>query len=189
MLIGKVRAFLIQPTSEIMSIIPSNNWFLSVCFAAKGQTLSVAFYPRKGIICYGSEQAAVKGGLNYDVPEGPSNFTAVDKDAVRLDLDDLSGEVCLLDWNYKDQEPSISPPNRNLPVEKLMGGAVSIVLLHQTNTMQGSSFSKRLIPLENNECIKPLLNDCDDPVRADIEDIPRICSDIQEDWQDTNLNR
>ncbi len=31
-----------------------------VCFAAKGQTCSVAFYPRKGVICYGSEQAAVK---------------------------------------------------------------------------------------------------------------------------------
>lgn len=34
-----------------------------VVFAAKGQTLSVAFYPRKGVICYGSEQAAVKVSL------------------------------------------------------------------------------------------------------------------------------
>jgi hypothetical protein len=32
-------------------------------FAAKGQTCSVAFYPRKGVICYGSEQAAVKVNL------------------------------------------------------------------------------------------------------------------------------
>ena len=31
-----------------------------VCFAARGQTLSIAFYPRKGLICFGSEQAAVK---------------------------------------------------------------------------------------------------------------------------------
>lgn len=31
-----------------------------VCFAARGQTMSIAFYPRKGLICYGSEQAAVK---------------------------------------------------------------------------------------------------------------------------------
>lgn len=37
-----------------------------VCIAAKGQTNSVAFYPRKGIICYGSEQAAVKVSV-YDV--------------------------------------------------------------------------------------------------------------------------
>ena len=33
--------------------------------AAKGQTLSVAFYPRKGVICYGSEQAAVKVSQDY----------------------------------------------------------------------------------------------------------------------------
>lgn len=31
-----------------------------VCVAARGQTMSIAFYPRKGLICYGSEQAAVK---------------------------------------------------------------------------------------------------------------------------------
>ncbi len=31
-----------------------------VAMAAKGQTLCIAFYPRKGVICYGSEQAAVK---------------------------------------------------------------------------------------------------------------------------------
>ena len=33
--------------------------------AAKGQTLSVAFYPRKGVICYGSEQAAVKVSQDF----------------------------------------------------------------------------------------------------------------------------
>lgn len=71
-------------------------------FAAKGQTLSVAFYPRKGVICYGSEQAAVKAGLNYETPQGKSMFgtdyTIVDENAARLDLDDLGGEIVLLDW-------------------------------------------------------------------------------------------
>lgn len=66
-------------------------------FAAKGQTLSVAFYPRKGVICYGSEQAAVKAGLNYETPSGKSSFGTdfefVDENAVRLDLDDLGGEM------------------------------------------------------------------------------------------------
>ena len=40
-----------------------------VCFAARGQTMSVAFYPRKGLVCYGSEQAAVKvsGGFEFYV--------------------------------------------------------------------------------------------------------------------------
>lgn len=161
-----------------------------VCFAVKGQTLSVAFYPRKGVICYGSEQAAVKAGLNFETPKGSSNFgsnfKSVDEDAVRLDLDDLGGEICLLDWGYKgDSEPSVSPPNRTLVVDKVMGGAVNVVLLHQENAMKKSSkLHKRLVRLENNEFIKPLLNDSDDPVLSDITDIPRVCANIQEDWQD-----
>eukprot|EP00984_Skeletonema_dohrnii_P004417 scaffold1579_cov102-Skeletonema_dohrnii-CCMP3373.AAC.5 len=34
-----------------------------VAMAAKGQTLCIVFYPRKGALCYGSEQAAVKAGI------------------------------------------------------------------------------------------------------------------------------
>ena len=80
-------------------------------FVAKGQTLSIAFHPRKGCICFGSKQAAVKAGLNCEVPAGNtnrSNFTPVTKDAVHLDLDYLSGEICLLDWGYNDREPAVS---------------------------------------------------------------------------------
>ena len=43
--------------------------------------------------------------------------------------------------------------------------------------------------MENNEFIKPLLDDCDDPVLGDIQDIPKICHSIQEDWKDVGLNR
>lgn len=67
-----------------------------VVFAAKGQTLSIAFYPRKGVICYGSEAAAVKAGLNYETPQKSTlgtDFKCVDENAVRLDLDDLGGEI------------------------------------------------------------------------------------------------
>jgi len=166
-----------------------------VLFAAKGQTLSVAFYPRKGVICYGSEQAAVKAGLNYEIPQGKSMFgtdiECVDENAVRLDLDDLGGEICLLDWGYGgDEEPAVSPPNRNLAVYKVMGGAVNVILLHQENAMNKSSkLHTRLVELENNEFIKPLLDDCDDPVLKDIQDIPRICANIQADWHDVGLNR
>mmetsp|Transcript_41855 Transcript_41855/g.87885 ORF Transcript_41855/g.87885 Transcript_41855/m.87885 type:complete len:1350 (-) Transcript_41855:170-4219(-) len=166
-----------------------------VLFAAKGQTLSVAFYPRKGVICYGSEQAAVKAGLNYEIPQGKSMFgtdiECVDENAVRLDLDDLGGEICLLDWGYGgDEEPAVSPPNRNLAVYKVMGGAVNVILLHQENAMNKSSkLHTRLVELENNEFIKPLLDDCADPVLKDIQDIPRICANIQEDWRDVGLNR
>jgi len=41
-----------------------------------------------------------------------SDFKCVDEDAVRFDLDDLGGEIALLDWGYAgDNEPAVSPPN------------------------------------------------------------------------------
>ena len=54
---------------------------------------------------------------------------------------------------------------------------------------KSTKLQKRLVQLENNEFIKPLLDDCNDPLLADIHDIPRICANIQEDWQDVGLNR
>lgn len=54
---------------------------------------------------------------------------------------------------------------------------------------KSAQLKKRLVQLENNEFIKPLLDDCDDPVLEDIRDIPRICAAIQDDWQDVGLNR
>ena len=108
--------------------------------------------------------------------------------AVRLDLDDLGGEICLLDWGFGgDTKPSISPPNRNLAVENLMD--VNVVLLRQSKAFKNTELSKRLTLLENNEFIKPLLNDCADPVLADIRDIPRVCAQIQDDWHEIGLNR
>jgi len=172
-----------------------------VCFAARGQTLSIAFYPRKGIVCYGSEQAAVKAGLNYENPGGNLATSSSNgrgggegDNAVRLDLDDLGGEICLLDWGYGGGGgtatlPSVSPPNRNLKVEKLMNNNVSVVLLHQSQNTSDKPLSRRLTLLENNEFIKPLLDDCADPVLADIRDIPRVCKRIQDDWRDVGLNR
>ena len=71
-----------------------------------------------------------------------------------------------------------------------MTGAVNVILLHQENVLSKSTkLQKRLVQLENNEFIKPLLDDCNDPVLADIHDIPRICANIHEDWQDIGLNR
>ena len=63
-----------------------------VCLAARGQTMSVAFYPRKGLVLYGSEQAAVKAGLGVPFPGNAAHdldhsLGDVDNDALRLDLD------------------------------------------------------------------------------------------------------
>ena len=59
----------------------------------------------------------------------------------------------MLDWGYgNDTEPAVSPPNRDLAVSKLMGGAVNVVLLHLENAMNKSSkLTNRLVHLENNE--------------------------------------
>ena len=40
-----------------------------ICLAARGQTISVAFYPRTGLVLYGSEQAAVKAALGVKQPK------------------------------------------------------------------------------------------------------------------------
>mmetsp|Transcript_5059 Transcript_5059/g.10661 ORF Transcript_5059/g.10661 Transcript_5059/m.10661 type:complete len:1565 (-) Transcript_5059:323-5017(-) len=177
-----------------LSISSSLDAHRQVVLAARGQTMSIAFYPKKGLVCYGSEQAAVKAGLNYETPGG--NATTDDAhsseadNAVRLDLDDLGGEICLLDWGYAgDTQPAVSRPNRNLPVETLMNGTIRVVLHHQSKTCRDCHLSQRLTLLERNEFVKPLLDDCPDPILADIRDIPRVCSRIQDDWHDVGLNR
>ena len=43
-----------------------------MALAARGQTMSVAFYPKLGLVLYGSEQAAVKAALGRQVPDGSS---------------------------------------------------------------------------------------------------------------------
>ena len=51
-----------------------------LCVAARGQTMSVAFYPESGLICYGSE-LAVKAGLGKKAPNGSSRVAAASAEA------------------------------------------------------------------------------------------------------------
>lgn len=106
---------------------------------------------------------------------------------MRLDLDDLGGEICLLDWGFS--EPPISAPNQNLTVNKVMNGTARVVLLHLNKMFKETNLHRRMILLEDNEFIKPLLENEKDPVLADLRDIPKICSQIQEDWHNVGLNR
>ena len=50
----------------------SINAHRQVCLAARGQTISVAFFPRTGLVLYGSEQAAVKAALGVSPPKQPA---------------------------------------------------------------------------------------------------------------------
>ena len=60
-LLNTVRVFLKNAKGSFgLCVTTSLDAHRQVAMAAKGQTLCIAFYPRKGVICYGSEQAAVK---------------------------------------------------------------------------------------------------------------------------------
>ena len=75
-----------------------------IVIAARGQTMSVAFYPRLGMFTFGSESSATKAGLGR-MMEGctadkmNSQMLGDDfLDGFRFDLDDVNGEVMLLRW-------------------------------------------------------------------------------------------
>lgn len=97
-----------------------------ICIAARGQPMSVAFYPEKGILCYGSELAAVKAGMTYDNPAGntrrprrtpdSSTHTAsssfqlkedMTESTCRFDLDDVGGEIVLLDYSTQKAQVTV----------------------------------------------------------------------------------
>lgn len=145
-----------------------------ICIAARGQPMSVAFYPDKDVICYGSELAAVKAGLNYDKPGGNNgnrqkellSAFGMTQESCRFDLDDLGGEVMLLDWSSKNVQ----------------------VKVHQ-ESKSSSNLKARITPLENNELLIPLTPDKDDPILDDINSIPTALQDIQTKWKDGGLNR
>lgn len=159
-----------------------------ICLAARGQPISLAFYPKRGLVLYGSELAAVKAGSSVDMPSGakgnnltPMTICDVDdrdgqvvvKHTSRLDLDDLGGEIVLLDW-----EECGTPSANNVRV-----------LAHQMSKTNHSQIASRMVLLENNEFIRPLTLETRDPVLDDIRDIPRVCKYIQDNWKQAGLNR
>lgn len=160
-----------------------------MCLAARGQTISIAFYPKSGVILYGSEQAAVKAALNTATPGGNLQATVhytktnidnpLDRCSARLDLDDLGGEICLLDWNkdgIASQDNFVSLPNRCLPVHTIMNNTVRLVLFQQNGPSQPSkdkSLFSRMTLLEGNQFIEPLKDEAKDIVLSDIQSIPK----------------
>jgi hypothetical protein len=173
-----------------------------ICLAARGQTMSIAFYPDKDLVCYGSEQAAVKAGMGA-VYEGSSNNDTlqstnrsnreVDNEYTRLDLDDLGGEIVVLDWGRRRyQTPPVSLPNKHLEEYQLMNGKITAVLYQESKSTKMGLF-QRMTRLSDNPLIRPLEKSADDPVLTDIRDIPGVCKNIQDDWHSrrasSSLNR
>jgi hypothetical protein len=175
-----------------------------MCMAARGQTISIAFYPQKDLVCYGSEQAAVKAGMNAscdglynnDRLQGTNCSTReVDNESTRLDLDDLGGEIIVLDWGaHKYQTSPVSFPNSHLQQFHLMNGKITAILHQESkSTKIDSELYHRMTKLSGNSLIQPLKKFTTDPVKTDIEDIPSVCKNIQDDWHSrkasSSLNR
>ncbi|KAH8068469.1 hypothetical protein JL721_6607 [Aureococcus anophagefferens] len=171
--------------------------------AARGQTMSVACYPKAGLVLYGSEQAAVKAALGVRRPEGgwkdgsrSSDLSDLDDYpgkvhhgdlAVRLDLDDLGGEVCLLDWGGPGTRPTTSGGNDGVQTHYLAAGRVSYTLVQES--LRHHTLKRRLVPLERNPLILPLPRVAKEPVAADLADVPRVLQNIRDEWNDGQLNR
>jgi hypothetical protein len=170
--------------------------------------MSVAFYPDKDLICYGSEQAAVKAGMTtpyqgtttkglnvaYTDSSHQTRHCEIDDSSYRLDLDDLGGEIVLLDWGRPSYRTSpVSWPNHQIRENMLMNGRVSVILYQESKvTRKDPTLFHRMTRLDGNPLIQPLKKTVDDPILQDIQDIPLICKSIQDDWnsqQATSLNR
>jgi len=176
-----------------------------ICLAARGQSMSIAFYPQQQFICYGSEQAAVKAGMLYasqstSVGVDSSSLSSrahgkrdqshhldIDTDVQRLDLNDVNGEICLIDWSGK-KEQSLSRPNRHINPHLVMSNKVSLYLKESSSSIQPQFLYQRMTKLTNNPLISPLKQDSDDPILQDLQDIPQVCRNIQENWRNVDRN-
>ena len=118
----------------------------------------------------------------------------VEAEAVqRLDLDDLGGEICLVDWGDEaTQGPaSVATQSHVLKKELLMNGKVTLVLA-QESLQKFGPFQNRLLQLETDERIQPLPGNLGgpDPVGSDLALIPQECARVQKEWyQGVGYNR
>jgi hypothetical protein len=173
----------------VMSSLDAHGQF---CLAARGQSTSIALYPQKKMICYGSEQAAVKAGMLFKFPgssvdEIGQTHLDIDDDVQRIDLDDVGGEICLVDWSGDDNP--VSRPNRDIQPHLVMHNTVSLYLVQESDNLpQPKYLYQRMTKLTNNRLILPLKEDCSDPILQDLQDIPKICREIQDNWRNVDSN-
>eukprot|EP00963_Diacronema_lutheri_P013531 scaffold2639_cov361-Pavlova_lutheri.AAC.3 len=154
-----------------------------IVVAARGQSMSVAFYPRMGLVLYGSQQAAVKAAIG--IAEEKKSDPAL-KVGQRLDLDDLGGELCLLDWG----EGQASSVTKAMRVETVPSSGVNVYFVEE-NLVHFEGFEKRLVPLQDNPLVLPLPRRVSNPVCADILEIPKALTKIQNSFAHSSdsLNR
>ena len=191
-LFNTVKLFMAGASGSFgLSVTSSLDSHRQICLAARGQTLSIAFYPQKRIVLFGSEQAAVKAGMGKALPQ--SSYSSdllershldVDNDVLRLDLDDLEGEICMLDWGRTQYKtPALSPVHKGMCPQCAMNGKIDIFLFQESEKFRQSEILyHRMTKLTRNPLITALKEEPDDPILQDIRDIPMVCQAIQDDW-------
>lgn len=154
-----------------------------IVIAARGQSMSVAFYPRMGLVLYGSQQAAVKASIGIAEEDTSDPLLKVGQ---RLDLDDLGGELCLLDWG-QGQASSVTKATK---VETIPSSGVNVYFLEEI-LVHFKGFQRRLVPLQDNPLVLPLPGKMPNPVCADIMEIPKALTRIQDSFvhSSESLNR
>lgn len=75
--------------------------------AARGQTMSVAFYPLLGVVTWGSEAAATKAAMGLAQRSTATADPDGTLDGFRYDLDDVNGEMLRIAW---DPQARARPP-------------------------------------------------------------------------------
>jgi hypothetical protein len=173
-----------------------------VVLGARGQTMSIAFWPKLGVLTWGSEAAATKTGLGQETGANRTGAAETDlMDGFRFDLDEVNGEIVRLCWDAEASDnkyPAIesddpTPPNTSVMKygEGVMG---NVRITHCIEGHNGSKapFMKRVLRMGGNPYVDPLPDlSIKDKVGADIADIPKICKKIIDDWDEPSesLNR
>ena len=221
----------------------------STVIAARGQTMSVAFYPNVGMVLFGSEQAATKAAMRQDAtvaaeganPKPPTkrrwwrphrasleDQLAMDcsksgeafdmltnqlKGSFRLDLDDLGGEIVLVTWGTgSDAEAAALDSGKPRPMLQTSAflerrlyrasdtaycEAIShvintahcrcdIISLQESKHKLRKPFIQRVLRLDGNDLVQPLLPLVKDPVGQDLADIPRVLKRLKADFADVS---
>ena len=176
-----------------------------VVLGARGQTMSIAFWPKLGVLTWGSEAAATKTGLGQETGANRTGAAETDlMDGFRFDLDEVNGEIVRLCWDAEASAPtkypaieaeSDDPTPPNTSVMKYGEGVTGAVrITHCIEGHHGSTqpFMKRVLRMGGNPYVDPLPDlSIKDKVGADIADIPKICKKIIDDWDEPSesLNR
>ena len=159
-----------------------------VVLASRGQTMSLAFYPTLGTVLWGSELAALKAGFSRDTVDIDEEAESPDHSVVRLDLDDLGGEVCLVDYGAPDRKMTHSG-GAHCRSARFFGGRVNVIIAEE-DVYKLKTIESRLMRLQANPLVMPLPEGAvADPVGEDLREIPRAMRVLQEDWDGMGMNR